>query len=118
MLGLEGIQARLRSHLELCQNFADFIQQHEQLELCFGPILNTCGFALDASDFTSLEACNAQTKSLMEAINARGTAYLSHTVYKNRYIIRAVFGQTYLDSRHVKVLMEVVNKELQALTRI
>ena len=45
---------------------------------------------------------------MLEAINASGKAFLTHTKVDGKYAIRLVLGQTYLEERHVETVWEMV----------
>lgn len=107
--GLTGLQEKLRKHIELNKSFAARIEQHKDFEVMFHPILNYTSFRLLPSG-KSWEGkdLNTLNKDFLATINASGEAFLSHTVVNGIYVLRVVFGQTYVEQRHVDHLWELL----------
>jgi aromatic-L-amino-acid decarboxylase len=108
--GLNAIQQKLRKHIEFANAFADFIENQPKLRLISGPTLNFVAFNYKSD---VVEVANEKTKALLDAINSSGKAYLSHTKKDEYYIIRVVFGQTYLSEADLKNLCELITKKLE-----
>ena len=83
--GVEGLQKKIRLHLEMTQWFAEKVRAHKSTQLLVEPKINTVCFHLDDDE---------STEKLMNKINASGQAFLSHTKLNNLYVIRVAFGQT------------------------
>jgi len=58
---------------------------------------------------------NERTKTLLEKINASGKAYLSHTKKDQYYIIRVIFGQTYLNDNDLANVCSLLKEKLEQL---
>ncbi len=99
--GAEGLQAHVRHHVALSQEFAAWIERHERLDLAFPARLNLVGFRHRDGD----EA----TGKLFERINGSGHALVSHTRVWGRFVIRASIGGTYTKARHVEILKHIIN---------
>lgn len=82
--GLEGLRAHVRSGVELARHVADLVLADERFELVTEPSLSLVVFRLRAGEGPTLAA--------MEAVNASGEAYLSHTTVEGRAAIRLAVG--------------------------
>jgi aromatic-L-amino-acid decarboxylase len=82
--GLEGLRAHVRSGVELAAHVADLVAADDRFEMVTEPSLSLVVFRLVAGD--------EQTMAAMEAVNASGEAYLSHTTVEGRVAIRLAVG--------------------------
>jgi aromatic-L-amino-acid decarboxylase len=82
--GLEGLRAHVRSGVELAAHVADLVAADDRFEMVTEPSLSLVVFRLVAGD--------EQTMAAMEAVNASGEAYLSHTTVEGRAAIRLAVG--------------------------
>jgi aromatic-L-amino-acid decarboxylase len=82
--GLEGLRAHVRSGIALARRVADMVAADDRFEMVTAPSLSLVVFRLRAGD--------AQTMAAMEAVNASGEAYLSHTTVEGRTAIRLAVG--------------------------
>ncbi len=110
--GLNGIQQKLRNHIELNNYFAAKIQDHPKLELIQEPFLNFTCFRHVGEDTYSLQQLNQMNEQIIESINKSGKAFLSHTVVNEMYVIRVVIGQTYVEQVDVDDLYATLIEHL------
>ena len=82
--GLEGLRGHVRSGVALAQHVADLVGADDRFEMVTEPSLSLVVFRLTAGDEPTLAA--------MEAVNASGEAYLSHTTVEGRAAIRLAVG--------------------------
>ena len=82
--GLSGLREHIRSGVELASYAADLVREDERFELATEPVLSLVVFRLRAGDEATMAA--------MEAVNASGEAYLSHTTVNGRAAIRIAVG--------------------------
>ncbi|MGD9958798.1 pyridoxal phosphate-dependent decarboxylase family protein [Nocardioides sp.] len=82
--GLEGLRAHLRSGVELAAHFAALVEGDDRFELVTPPSLGLVVFRAIGPEQLTMD--------LMEAINASGTAYLSHTKVEGRAALRLAVG--------------------------
>lgn len=99
--GLKGMQERLRHHIALNAQFAKWVGQSEDFELLLPPFLNFTCFRYRPDGRTD-EALNALNQALVDKVNQRGKLFLTHTKVEDRYVLRMVIGQTYVEERHVE----------------
>jgi aromatic-L-amino-acid decarboxylase len=101
--GVEGLQHHVREHVRIAQEFASWVRGDDRFELVVEPPLNLVCFRLRAGD----EA----TQRLMEALNATGRLYLSHTKLNGRFVLRMSIGGTYTRREHVEAAWELIRRE-------
>ncbi|WP_322919308.1 pyridoxal phosphate-dependent decarboxylase family protein [Nocardioides renjunii] len=82
--GLNGLRAHIRSGVDLADHVAGLVAADERFELVTEPALSLVVFRLRAGDEATMAA--------MEAVNASGEAYLSHTTVEGRAAIRLAVG--------------------------
>ncbi|MEE8330149.1 MAG: pyridoxal-dependent decarboxylase, partial [Acidimicrobiia bacterium] len=99
--GVEGLQHHVREHVRLGQLLAERVRQHPKLELAAPADLNLVCFTHTDGDDAS--------KAILDAVNASGEAFLSHTKLNDRYVVRVNVGQTYTEQRHVDHLWELID---------
>lgn len=114
--GLQGLRERLRHHIKLSQEFVKWVESHQHLQLMSQPILNFSSFRLDpAGKEFSQEKLNMLNQQLLRNINNTGSAFLSHTKLDEKFVIRTLIGQTYVEQRDVKNLIDTIDREIQNL---
>lgn len=82
--GIEGLQAHIREGVELAAYFEELLAADDRFELVTERSLSLVVFRLVAGD--------AATTAAMEALNAGGVAYLSHTVVEGVTAMRLAVG--------------------------
>ena len=82
--GLEGLRAHITNGVRQAQHFADLVRADERFEMVTEPVLGLVVFRVAGDD--------QRTMDLMEAVNASGTAYLSHTKVEGRAALRMAIG--------------------------
>lgn len=108
--GVNGIQEKLRKHIELNTFFAEEIEKMPDFELMQAPFLNFTCFRYKPAHLTTMEELNAANEKLLKDINQDGKLFLSHTKMEGRYAIRMVIGQTYVEKRHIAKALEEIRK--------
>lgn len=115
--GLNGLRERLRKHIKLSQDFVSWVEKHQHLDLISKPILNYCCFRYNpAGKEYSLDTLNALNAELIKRINNSGEAFLTHTKVDDKLVIRVLIGQTYVESRDVKTLIQIIDDILHNLS--
>jgi aromatic-L-amino-acid decarboxylase len=100
--GAEGLRHHLRRHVELARELAASVDADPRLERLTPTRLNLVAFAHRDGE----EA----TQRLLDAVNATGRAYLTHTRLADRLAIRVVVGQTWTERRHVDALWKLIDE--------
>jgi aromatic-L-amino-acid decarboxylase len=91
--GVEGLRHHVRRHIELAQEFARWVDEHEQFEVVVPPPLNLVCFRHVGGDTFN--------QQLLDGINRSGDLYMTHTKLDGKYTLRFAVGQTYTERRHV-----------------
>jgi aromatic-L-amino-acid decarboxylase len=99
--GVDGLRARIGEHMRLARLFGDWIDASDSFErLAPVPFSVVCFRArpggLEESD---LDAFNER---LLEAVNATGAMFISHTRLDGRYALRLAIGNLHTTEDHVR----------------
>ena len=99
--GAEGIAARLREHVRLAGLFRGLVEADPGFEIAApSPLSVVCFRARFAG--SSPEEQDRRNAEMMEAVNATGEAFLSHTKLKGRTVLRLAVGNLRTEERHVR----------------
>ena len=107
--GLAGLRRRIRHHLELARDVADWVDAAPGWErLAPVPFSTVCFRHVPpglAGDEPALEAHNA---AILDAVNRTGEIFLSHTKLHGRFTIRLAIGSLRTEPRHVERAWELL----------
>jgi aromatic-L-amino-acid decarboxylase len=110
--GVEGIASRLREHCRLAQLFASWVERSENWEMLAPvPFALVC-FRACPENSKDLDALN---EKLMNAVNATGEAYLSHTKLNGKFTLRLSVGSIRIEERHLVKVWELLNAKLASI---
>jgi aromatic-L-amino-acid/L-tryptophan decarboxylase len=112
--GSDGIAARIRQHVELAGLFRSWVEADPALEVTAPSPLSVVCFR---ARFPGVPAAEADRRNLaaMEAVNASGEAYLSHTVVAGRTILRLAIGNLHTEERHVRRAFDLIREAVARL---
>jgi aromatic-L-amino-acid decarboxylase len=116
--GLEGLRRRIRTHVEMAQDLAGWVDAATGWERMAPVPFSTVTFRhvperLDGDD-AALDRHNA---AILEAVNRSGEAFLSHTKLNGKLTIRLAIGNLHTEIRHVRrawELLEAAAQEVEA----
>jgi aromatic-L-amino-acid/L-tryptophan decarboxylase len=111
--GVEGMQERIREHCRLARAFADWVEASPDFEVCAPVPLSLVCFR--AFPDGSLEDQNAFNERLLAAVNAEGSAMLSHTKLDGRYVLRLAIGNLKTTEAHLRRAWEVLQRCAQEI---
>jgi aromatic-L-amino-acid decarboxylase len=101
--GLEGLRRRIEAHLALAQEFAGWVEADPDWELLAPVPFSTVCFRWHPADRTLTEAAlDEANAAIMDAVNATGEVFLSHTRLAGRFTIRVAIGNLRTEARHVE----------------
>lgn len=100
--GAEGLRDHVRNGVGLAQDFASWVEADDRFELAAPHELALVTFRLKSGD--------AATKALLDAANASGRLYLTHTVVDGRFTLRMAIGATTTEARHVRAAWELLQQ--------
>ena len=92
--GVEGIREILRRHIEIARCVEEEIRAREDFEILAPRTLNLVCFRYHPRGVDDREELNALNERLLQAVNATGKAFLTHTKLRGAYTLRMVTGQT------------------------
>lgn len=98
--GVEGLRSLVRHHVALAAEFEALVRADDRFEIAAPRPLNLVCFRLRGDD--------AANERLLDAVNATGRAYLSHTRLNGRFVLRMSIGQTRVERRHVLAAWELI----------
>ncbi|MDT7807090.1 MAG: aromatic-L-amino-acid/L-tryptophan decarboxylase [Acidobacteriota bacterium] len=115
--GREGLVARIREHCRLAQLFASWVEESTGWEmLAPTPFSVVCFRAqpgvegeTDGARAARLDALNER---LMNAVNATGKAFLSHTKLNGVFTLRLAVGNIRTTEEHVGRAWQLLNEKL------
>jgi aromatic-L-amino-acid decarboxylase len=128
--GAEGLRRRLRHHIALAQEFAQWVGDSPDFEVTApAPFSVVCFRARPATLAAQPAGTNATRRKeveaylddlnqkLLDAVNATGEAYLSHTKLDGRLTLRLAVGNLRTTQRHVRRAWELLQENAQRLDR-
>ena len=98
--GAEGLRHHVREHVAWAQGLARWVDAHPRLVLSVEPPLNLVCFRHAGGD--------AHTQRLLDALNATGEVFLTHTRLDGALTIRVSVGTTQTRQEHVARLQDLV----------
>jgi len=113
--GWEGLAARIREHIRLGQLLASWIDEEPEFErLAPAPFSTVCFRARPRG--LPPERLDELNAALLDAVNATGEAYLSHTRLHGRFTLRLAIGNIRTTEAHVRAAWDLLRRELRRLT--
>jgi len=100
--GVEGLRHHVRRHVELARQFKSWVEKSDRFELAAPAPLNLVCFRHVGGD--------ALNEQLLEALNASGRLYLTHTTLGGRYTLRMSIGQSWTEERHVAAAWQAIQE--------
>ena len=104
--GLEGLQQKLRSHIDIARWLERQINDSSDFEMVIPRTMNLVCFR-----FVGTQAnLNNANSELLDKINNTGKLYLTHTVVFDKYCLRISIGNTNVEQSHVEQAWKLINK--------
>jgi aromatic-L-amino-acid decarboxylase len=100
--GIEGLREMIRRHVELADEFAQWVRAEDGFELMAPVSLSLVCFRYQPPNMDSDEEINAANERLLAEVNDSGNVHLTHTKLGGRYVIRMCVGQLYTQRIHVE----------------
>jgi aromatic-L-amino-acid decarboxylase len=113
-LGAAGIRERLRGHIALAQEFASWVHGDPDWEVVAPhPLSVVCyRYAPRGRDPHTFDALNAR---LLDAVNATGEMFVSHTKIDGVYALRLAIGNLRTERSDVEHAWRILRAEAAAL---
>jgi aromatic-L-amino-acid decarboxylase len=98
--GREGLAAMIRRHCEYARRFARALEDDPRFEIAAPVRFSLVCFRRKGDDETN--------RALLEAINASGLAFLSHTVLNGQYVLRLAIGNVRATWEDIEEVLQFV----------
>jgi aromatic-L-amino-acid/L-tryptophan decarboxylase len=112
--GLSGLRTYIREHVRLANLFASLLAADPRFELAAPPALSLVCFRLAGAD-------DAAQRRLLDALNATGKLFLTHTVLPTpgsptpRTVLRLAIGSTHTREEHIHAAWSLIRAAADAL---
>ena len=118
--GHEGLAARIREHCRLARLFASFVPESADWELMAPlPFALVCFRARPGVEGETAETraarLDALNERLMNAVNATGEAFLSHTKLHDALTLRLAIGNIRTAEPHIRRTWQLLNEQLSQI---
>jgi aromatic-L-amino-acid/L-tryptophan decarboxylase len=100
--GVSGLREHIRRGVALAREFAGWVGKDDRFELAAEPLLSLVCFRHRGGDTVN--------ERLLEAVNATGDAFLTHTRLRGRHTLRMAIGGTMTRREHVQRTWEIVQQ--------
>jgi len=111
--GHEGLAARIREHVRLATVFRSWVEGDPAFEVMAPQPLSVVCFRARFPG-TSAEEQDCRNLAVMDAVNAGGEAYLSHTRLQGRTVLRLAVGNVRTEERHVRRAFDLLRQAAAA----
>jgi aromatic-L-amino-acid decarboxylase len=105
--GIEGLQYHVRQHVQLAQEFAEWVKNDPDFELMAPVPLNLVCFRHKAGDKFN--------ERLLDHLNSSEKIYLTHTKLNDIYTLRMSIAQTNTQRRHVEQAWKLIRQKAREL---
>jgi aromatic-L-amino-acid decarboxylase len=105
--GVEGLRFHVRRHVELAQQFLEWVRQDDRFEVAAPAPLNLVCFRHRGGDESNT--------TLMNRLNTSGDLYLTHTRLHDKITLRFCVGQTNTTRHHVEHAWQRIQQEAEKL---
>jgi len=114
--GQEGLAARLREHIRLAHQFAAWVDADPDFErLAPTPLSTVCFRARPRALALSEADLDRFNEAVLDAVNATGECFLSHTRVRGRLALRLAIGNVRTTERHVRRAWELLRAHARRL---
>ncbi len=121
--GHQGLAERIREHIAWAREFAAWVDEDPDFERMAPVQLSTVCFRARPQRLVSLvreperleQELDRVNEALLEAINATGECFLSHTRVRGRFTLRLAIGNLRTNRRHVQRTWELVRQQTTRL---
>jgi aromatic-L-amino-acid/L-tryptophan decarboxylase len=112
--GVEGLQSVLRRHIELAQEFANWIRESSSFEIMAPHPFSTVCFRAKPDGYSE-EHLNEFNESLMLSVNQTGEMYISHTKLHGKITLRLAIGNMKTQRIHIERAWELLRNHATRL---
>jgi len=98
--GAEGLASRIREHVRLAQQFARWVEAEPGWEIMAPHPFSLVCFRHAPAGMADADA-DAHNQRILDAANAGGEIFVSHTKLRGRFVLRLAIGNIRTEERHV-----------------
>ena len=98
--GREGMERRIREHCRLACVFAEWVGREPYYSIAAPVTMAVVCFRMEPPGLDAAQ-CDALNEGIVEAVNAGGDAYLTHTTLRGRRAMRIGVGNVLTTERHL-----------------
>jgi aromatic-L-amino-acid decarboxylase len=113
--GADGIRAALSEHMRLAQLFAGWVDAHPDFEVAAPVPFSVVCFRATPRSLAAADL-DAFNERLLDAVNATGDVFLSHTRLRGQFVMRLAIGHLRTAETHVRQAWAVLITEADRLT--
>jgi aromatic-L-amino-acid decarboxylase len=113
--GVEGIQKKVREHLEWAADLAGLVREDPSFELHEPQQLSLVCFRFKPGNITGEAKLNNLNERLMQNVNASGRIFITHTKVRGLVMLRMVVSQTRVTEAHVKRAWDLIRGSARRL---
>jgi aromatic-L-amino-acid decarboxylase len=115
--GREGMEARIREHCRLAELFAGWVSEESYYSIVAPVTMAVVCFRFSPPSLDE-EAADLLNERIVEAVNAGGNVYLTHTTLRGRRVMRIGVGNVLTAERHLEQAWQRICEEGARLSRI
>jgi aromatic-L-amino-acid decarboxylase len=115
--GREGMEARIREHCRLAELFAGWVREERYYSIAAPVTMAVVCFRFSPPGMDE-EATDLLNERIVEAVNAGGDVYLTHTTLRGRRAMRIGVGNVLTAERHLEHAWRRICDEGTRLSRI
>ena len=108
--GVEGIAERIREHIRLAHEFEGWLGASADWEVVAPVPFSTVNFRACPRSVPA-EKWNELNERILNAVNATGEVFLSHTKLNDRFVMHLAIGNIRTEEKHVVRAWELLQRE-------
>lgn len=113
--GINGLQQKLRFHIELAKELEQQIKDSDDFEIVYPRSLNGVFFRFRPKGIEDNEQLNELNETLLSTLNESGKMYLSHSKINDIYFIRMIIAQTNVNREHIENSWQTIRQVARRL---
>ena len=110
VFGRSGMEARIREHCRLAELFAGWVEREPYYSMTAPVTMAVVCFRF-SPEGTDEDAADLLNERIVEAVNAGGDAYLTHTTLRGRRVMRIGIGNVLTAERHLEHAWKRIREE-------
>jgi aromatic-L-amino-acid decarboxylase len=111
--GVEGVREVIRKHLALARRLRGELERLDRVEIVAPTPFSVVTFRYAPAGLSPDDA-DAANRRILEAVNADGRSFISHTALRGRIVLRAAIGSARTEWRHLERLLDALKSAISA----